>query len=81
MNSDSVAQATRVTNQATGKSVNVGLSWNKDFTELTLQPNGTLSNRQRLSFADHRRGAGPRWWNVKGWILGELQHRASAEYR
>jgi uncharacterized protein YfaS (alpha-2-macroglobulin family) len=40
MNSDSVAQATLITNRATGKSVSLSFSWNKDFTELTLQPNG-----------------------------------------
>ena len=39
MNADSVAQETTIINRGTGKSVNVGLSWNKDFTELTLQPN------------------------------------------
>ncbi|HEY9153036.1 MAG TPA: Ig-like domain-containing protein, partial [Anaerolineales bacterium] len=40
MNADSVAQATTVTDRETGKSANLDFSWNKDFTELTLQPNG-----------------------------------------
>jgi len=40
MNSDSVTQATTVTNAQTGKSVSLGFKWNKDFTILTLQPDG-----------------------------------------
>ncbi len=40
MNADSVAQATTITNRETGKSVSLGLNWNKEFTELTIQPNG-----------------------------------------
>ena len=40
MDTDSVAHATTVTDQATGKSVSLGFSWNDDSTVLTLQPKG-----------------------------------------
>ena len=54
MNSDSVAQATTVTNNQTGKSVSLGLSWNKDFTELALQPNAhyQIASNYHLQIAD-----------------------------
>ena len=38
MNPDSVAQVTSITNRETGKSVSLDLSWNKDFTMLTIKP-------------------------------------------
>jgi len=40
MDPDSVAHATAVTDQATGKSVSLKFGWNTDSTELTLQPRG-----------------------------------------
>ncbi len=59
MNSDSVAQTTTVTNTQTGKSVSLGFSWNKDLTELTLQPNGRyqIASDYHLQIADTAQAA------------------------
>ena len=59
MNSDSMAQATTITNTQTEKSVSLGLSWNKDFTELTLQPNGRyqIASNYHLQIADTAQAA------------------------
>ena len=72
MNSDSVAQATTVTNTQTGKSVSLGFSWNKDFTELTLQPNGRyqIASNYHLQIADTAQAADG--GTLKGWFLGNF---------
>jgi uncharacterized protein YfaS (alpha-2-macroglobulin family) len=59
MNSDSVAHATTVTNAQTGKSVSLGYSWNKDFTELTLKPNERyqIASKYHLQIADSAQAA------------------------
>jgi alpha-2-macroglobulin len=59
MNLDSVAQATTVTNNQTEKSVSLGFNWNKDFTELTLQPNGRyqIASDYHLQIADTAQAA------------------------
>ncbi len=40
MNPDSVAQATTIINRETGTASHLNLTWNKDFTALTIQPRG-----------------------------------------
>jgi uncharacterized protein YfaS (alpha-2-macroglobulin family) len=59
MNADSVSQATTVTNTQTGKLVSLGLNWNKDFTELTLRPNGQyqIASEYHLQIADTAQAA------------------------
>ena len=59
MNADSVAQATTITNRETGKSVSLGFNWNRDFTELTLQPNGRyqIANNYHLQIANTAQAA------------------------
>ena len=59
MNPDSVASATTVTNRETKTPAHLDLSWNKDFTVLTIQPHGQydIASYYDLQIADTAQAA------------------------